>query len=220
MRQDAMKTLAGHAEVHLREMIHAGEIGPGERVRPEEVARRLGISVIPVREALRTLASRGLVEATARRGFRVRAADAEDFRETYALRLMLDPHAARRAVPRLDAAALARIDDSLYALEKTISTDDMASYYRTHRAFHFAIYEHCGSRWLLQFIDMLWENSHRYQRLSLPSRGTRAERMAEHRVIAEACRSGDAEAASRLVYEHLDNTRRVLTGHFAGGDAG
>lgn len=213
-RRENMKTLAGHAEAVLREMIHAGEIGPGERVLPEDVARRLGMSAIPVREALRSLSSRGLVEATARRGFRVRSADADDFRETYALRLLLDPYAVELAVPRLDDAALLEMDDRLGALEKTIATNDMTSYYRNHRAFHFAIYDQCGSRWLLEFIDMLWENSHRYQRLSLPTRGSERKRIAEHRAIAKACRARDAAAARRLVHDHLDHTRRVVTRRF------
>ena len=190
-------TLVGHAEAVLREMVFSGELAPGTRIYPEEAAKQLGMSSIPVREALRGLAARGLVDASARRGFRVRPADSADFAETYDLRLILDPYAVRLAVPKLNRPALDRIHASLVTLEKTITSGDLHSYYVDHRAFHFSIYEHCGSRWLVEIIGMLWENSQRYQRLSTGPRGTAEERVAEHRAIAEACADGDPEQGRR-----------------------
>jgi DNA-binding GntR family transcriptional regulator len=209
-------TLAGHAEQVLREMIFSGELMPGARISSDEAAEKLGMSPIPVREALRSLAARGLVEAIARRGFRVRPADRADFAETYQLRMLLDPFAVRLAVPRMDAVAIAAMDEALTALERTMREGDTESYDTDHRAFHFAIYDHCGSRWLLDIQAMLWENSQRYQRLSARFRGTPDERVAEHRAIAEACRRGDAEETARHVHRHLDRTREVV---FAALDA-
>jgi GntR family carbon starvation induced transcriptional regulator len=203
-------TLAAHAEQVLREMIFSGELQPGARISPEDAADKLGMSPIPVREALRSLASRGLVDSVARRGFRVRGADRADFAETYDLRLLLDPHAARLAVPRMDDTALAEMDAAFADLERTTLTNDVNSYDDDHREFHFSIYRHCGSRWLQEIMAMLWENSQRYQRLSTGLRGTPEERVAEHRAIADACRAGDSELAGRLVYDHLDHTRVVV----------
>ena len=203
-------TLVEHAEAVLAEMIFSGELQPGTRIYPDEFARKLGMSSIPVREALRGLAARGLVEAMARRGFLVRAADAADFAETYELRLILDPHAARRSVPRLGSAALREINESLARLEQTIVASDDLSYHRDHREFHFAIYKHCGSRWLLELMGMLWENSLRYQRLSTGPRGTPEERVAEHRALAQACETGDADLAARLTEQHLERTRALV----------
>ncbi|MQA81604.1 MAG: FCD domain-containing protein [Streptosporangiales bacterium] len=209
-------TLAGRAEQVLREMIFAGELAPGVRVSADDAAEKLGMSPIPVREALRSLASRGLVDAIPQRGFRVRPADRDDFAETYQLRTLLDPFATRLAVPRMDATAIAAMDQALAALEHTMLTDDVASYDRDHHAFHFSIYDHGGSRWLLHVQGILWENSQRYQRLSAGIRGSAEQRVAEHRAIADACRVGDADAAATLVYEHLDRTRVVV---FAALDA-
>jgi GntR family transcriptional regulator, carbon starvation induced regulator len=205
-----VRTLAGHAEQVLREMIFSGDLAPGVRISAEEVAENLGMSPIPVREALRSLASRGLVEAIAHRGFQVRPADRADFAETYQLRMLLDPFAAKLAVPRMNAEAITELDRALDRFERTIRTEDHASYDADHRAFHFAIYNHCGSRWLLDFEEMLWENSQRYQRISTVIRGTPEDRVAEHRAIAQACRSGDAEAAMRLIHQHLERTRTVV----------
>ena len=203
-------TLVGYAEELLREMIFSGELPPGTRIYPDEAAAKLGMSSIPVREALRSLAARGLVDASARRGFKVRAADSADLAETYELRLILDPHAVRLAVPKLDRAALDKITSALAAYERTVTSGDMHNLYADHRALHFAIYEHCGSRWLLEIISMLWENSQRYQRLSTGPRDTAEERVAEHRAIAEACEHGDAERAAQLMREHLERTRAVV----------
>lgn len=143
---------------------------------------------MPVREASRSLASRGLVESVARRGFRVRPADRADFVETYQLRMLLDPFATTVAVPRLDAAALAEVDRVTDRFERTVPTGHLATYGADHRAFHFAMYDHAGSRWLREVQAMLWENSQRYQRLSAGLRGTPEDRVAEHRAIATACR--------------------------------
>ncbi|GAA2089230.1 GntR family transcriptional regulator [Pseudolysinimonas kribbensis] len=211
-RQDASKilTLAGHAESVLREMIFSGELQPGVRIYADETAEKLGMSAIPVREALRTLASRGLVEAIPQRGFRVRPADRDDFAETYDLRLMLDPHAALLAVPLMDEASLAAMDRAFEALADTIRSGDTESYDHDHRAFHFSIYNQCGSRWLLDIQAMLWENSQRYQRLSTGIRGSAEQRIEEHRAIADACRLGDAEAVAALVRRHLEHTREVV----------
>jgi DNA-binding GntR family transcriptional regulator len=205
-----VRTLAGHAEQVLREMIFSGDLAPGVRISAEEVAENLGMSPIPVREALRSLASRGLVEAIAHRGFQVRPADREDFAETYQLRMLLDPFAAKLAVPRMDADAIAALDRAMDTFERTIRGEDRASYDADHRAFHFAIYRHCGSRWLLDFQQMLWENSQRYQRISTEVRGGPEDRVAEHRAIAQACRDGDADEAMRLIHQHLECTQTVV----------
>ncbi|HZU15259.1 MAG TPA: GntR family transcriptional regulator [Candidatus Dormibacteraeota bacterium] len=205
-----LPTLVEHAARAFREMIFSGELKPGERIYPDSAAERLGMSSIPVREALRSLASAGLVEAAPRRGFRVRPADREDLLETYELRMLLDPYAASLAVPRMDGVAVAHMNQALQQLEQTLRSGDMQVYDRDHRAFHFSIYEHCGSTWLLRFMGMLWENSQRYQRMSAAFRGTTADRVAEHRAIAEACEAGDARETARLVRRHLSRTREIV----------
>jgi GntR family carbon starvation induced transcriptional regulator len=204
--ESTASTLAGRAEAVLREMIFSGELSPGERIHVDEMSGRLKMSPIPVREALRSMSSRGLVDAIPQRGFRVRPADRQDFLETYDLRILLDPHAARRAVPRMDDAALSEMERALDAWTETILRDDSEHYDHDHRAFHFAIYDRSGSRWLLETQSMLWENSLRYQRISSSVRGTPEQRVAEHRQIADACRAGDADEAARLVRAHLQRT--------------
>src|SRR5579884_3120669 len=182
-----LPTLVEHAARAFREMIFSGELKPGERIYPDSAAERLGMSSIPVRPA-----------------------DRQDLLETYELRLLLDPYAASLAVPRMDEVAVAHMNQALQQLEQTLRSGDMQVYDRDHRAFHFSIYEHCGSTWLLRFMGMLWENSQRYQRMSAAFRGTTADRVAEHRAIAEACQAGDARETVRLVRRHLSRTREIV----------
>jgi DNA-binding GntR family transcriptional regulator len=96
--------LVALAAESLRDDVLAGVFAPGDRILLDAVASELGMSNIPVREALRTLATEGLVEAVPNRGYVVVAATAEDLEDTYRLRTMLEPLAVRVAVPRLTDA--------------------------------------------------------------------------------------------------------------------
>jgi DNA-binding GntR family transcriptional regulator len=203
-------TLAEHAEAMLRERIFSGALAPGLKIHLDEEAERLGMSPTPLREALRSLASKGLVETVSRRGYRVSSANRKDLDDTYRLRLVLDPMAARLAVPRLNPAAVAEINSAMAHLDRAIREGELATYYSRHRGFHFSIYGQCGSRRLLQFIDVLWENSRRYQRLSAGPRGSAEQRVQEHRAIARACEIGDADRAARLMFDHLQRTWTVV----------
>lgn len=207
-----VSTLVEHAVAVLRDAVISGEIPPRSRILIEETAARLGMSAIPVREALRTLASQGLVVPLPRRGYRVADLSAEDVDDTYRLRVILDPMAVRLAVPQLDPEALSDLDSAFDALVKAYRSKDPALTRQCHRAFHWAIYRHCGSQWLLRCLEILWENSERYQQASIPKRGTVEQRAAEHREILHGCHAGDAELAAESMRHHLDKTRDTLRG--------
>lgn len=190
----------------LRERILSGALPPGSRIRLEAEADRLGMSLIPLREALRSLASQGLVDALSRRGYRVSSVSKKDLDDTYQMRLVLDALAVRLAVPRFTAEASREVDVALADLSAAIRSEDTSDYRVAHRRFHFSIFEQCDSRWLLRFIEVLWENSRRYQQLSAGPRGTPEQRIQEHQAIARACQSGDAQRAEELTLRHLKRT--------------
>lgn len=214
--QPARATVVELATHALRAEIVGGTLRPGARVHLNNTAARLGVSPVPVREALRSLASEGLVVALPQRGYRVSPATDEDLDDTYRLRCILDPLAVEMAVPRLDSDRFADIDDAFDGLVAAYATDDWAAHALHHRRFHFGIYDACGSPWLLRSLNMLWDNSSRYQRLSTLRRGTLTQRTEEHRRIRSACRSGEADLASGLVREHLELTKRSVHDLFGG----
>jgi DNA-binding GntR family transcriptional regulator len=201
--RDTLVDLAARA---LRDELQSGRLQAGSRIHLGETAARLGMSPIPVREALRTLATEGLVVSLPHRGYRVPEANLADLEDTYRLRLILDPLAVELAVPNLTPEHVARAEAALARLEAALKAGEWAEIRAANRDFHLAFYEASGSPWLLKLISMLWESSERYQRLSAPYRGTTAQRKAEHVAILEACRSGKARRAAELMHEHLNRT--------------
>lgn len=210
-------SLVDFAAERVRDSILVGDLAPGERVLLEDIAAELGMSSIPVREALRMIATEGLMIPVARRGYTVAPIQVKDLEETYELRLLLEPLAVRLAVPRLTSADLRALGQELELLGEAFRTKDWPSHRIHHRAFHFGIYERCDSKWLLRLTDMLWANSERYQFMTTRIRGQLSARLAEHRRILVACRKGDAELAAEVMREHLrlagESVREFLVEH-------
>ncbi|HEX4215171.1 MAG TPA: GntR family transcriptional regulator [Candidatus Dormibacteraeota bacterium] len=206
----ARRTLVDRAVALLREEILAGDAAPGSRVRIEEAAARLQMSQIPIREALRCLSSEGLVLALPQRGFRVAPLALDDFEDLFRLRRTLDLHAVERAVPRLSAADLTRMDEELARLGEAQRHRDWRAQRHHHQAFHFAIFEAGASPRLLAMLRMLWDQSERYLRLGEIHRRHPERVGAEHLVLLEACRRGDVDAVLAATAEHLELTRRTV----------
>jgi len=204
------RTLVERARDVLRDDILSGKLRPGERVHLNDAATRLGVSPGPVREALRALASEGLVVPLSQRGYRVTEVSIEDLNDTYRLRQILDPLAVSLAVPHLTRPQIDEISDAFEKLASAFENNDWAGISHHHRRFHFGIYNACGSPWLIRILAMLWDNSARYQRISAYGRGSHEERKDEHRQILLACSAGDAERASLLMRDHLARTERAV----------
>lgn len=200
----------------LREEILDGDLHPGDRIHITETAARFELSPIPLREGLRMLVSEGLVVPQPQRGYRVTAATVEDIDDTYRLRLLLDPMAVRLAVTNFDDESRTHLQGCFDRMVTSYRKGDWPSHRVPHREFHFAIYSQCDSPWLLRCISMLWENSDRYQRLSTDLRGTRDQRLAEHRGIMEAVLAGDPEEAGQRMESHLRVTHGTVRALLAG----
>lgn len=208
-------SLVEFAADRVRQSILLGDLPPGERVLLDDLAADLGISAIPVREALRIVATEGLVVPVARRGYTVAPVRVKDLEETYRLRLLLEPLAVSLAVPRLTAEDLRQLDEELELLAGAFRESDWPSHRIHHRAFHFGIYAKCDSTWLMRFIEMLWTNSERYQLMTTRMRGELTERLSEHRRIMKACKSGDAAAAAEQMHDHLSRAAASLAAFIA-----
>ena len=202
------ESLVDEAADLLREQILAGELAPGARVHLADASERLDISVVPIREALRSLASEGLVVSLPQRGYRVTELNRDDFEDMYRLRLVLDPMAVSLAVPNFTDDDRRDIQTSFDALRNAYVNNDRQRHRVEHRRFHFAIYEPSGAAWLLRFINTVWNSSVRYQRLSASGgrRGPIEDRIEEHRRILDACLAGDAPRAADEMRDHLQRT--------------
>jgi len=202
---DGARTLADVALAELREAIVSGEIPPGTPIRLQEYVDRLRMSTVPIREALRFLEQKGLIERTPHRGVYVSAMSARDLDDTYRIRLDLESRAVRLAAESMTEADGKRILGLVEDYAKaSLAGDSVAR--DIHGDIHMSLYELSGSKWLLLLLPMLWDNSERYRRLSLPLRGTPEQRIEEHRQIVEACAAGDPDRAEGLLRSHLSNS--------------
>jgi DNA-binding GntR family transcriptional regulator len=204
------RTLVDMAVRDLRESILSGERRPGSPLVLIEVADQLGMSVMPIREAIRRLQAEGLVEQIPHRGARVSGISVSDLEDLYSVRIPLEAQATRQAALRFTEADYERLSGVLDEYLAAHRRGDDARGREMHAAFHLGLYEVSGSRWLLRTIGPLWEAAERYQRLSSRLRGTLEERHAEHRQILEHCRNRDAEAAGAALEEHLRRTMNTV----------
>lgn len=213
------RTLAERAFAALHEAIVTGRLAPGERLPIEDLAGALQMSPMPVREALRRLHAAGLVENVPHRGARVTELSIDDLREVYEARLELEPLAVRHAAERFAEQDAKRAGDALQRHVRAYRRGDVNETFTAHTAFHFALYEASGSRWLLRLITPLWESSQRY-RLALPPRHRRIleERRGEHEAILRACIERDPDAASRELRNHLVTTANRVSSRMGGSD--
>jgi DNA-binding GntR family transcriptional regulator len=205
-------TTQEHAVEWLRRAIVAGELRPGQRVAQEDVAERIGVSVAPVREALRVLEQEGQVTYRPRRGYFVTELRISDLEEIYALRAMLESHAARHALPAIDEDALDRIVVASMECAEAALAGDVAGELTANRRFHFAILEAAGQPQALRLIRLLWESTEAYRALYYNSRDERAAAVDAHERIIEAIRNRDAERLVAELDAHRERALDVLRG--------
>jgi DNA-binding GntR family transcriptional regulator len=172
----------------------------------------------PVREAIRRLETIGLVEVVANRGARVRGVSIEDLRDTYVVRLHLETFAIRQAAERFTEEEWTDANQHLIDHDRLEFASQFEMTRAAHSAFHFTLYKASGSSWLPRSIQPLWENSERYRIRSLPRRGTRAERRAEHERILDACRRREPEEAASELERHLRRTANLVAGELGAPD--
>jgi len=202
---DGARTLADVALAELKEAIVSGEIPPGTPIRLQEYVDRLQMSSVPIREALRFLEQKGLIERSPHRGVFVSPMSAQDLDDTYQIRLELESKALRMASEAMTDDDSARITELVERYAKASLAGDSGAR-DLHGDINMSLYELSGSKWLLLLLPMLWDNSERYRRLALPLRGTPEQRIEEHRQIVEAVAAGDPDRAETLLRTHLSNS--------------
>lgn len=188
----------------LRRLIVAGELRPGRRVDQEDLAERIGISVAPVREALRALEQEGQVTYVPRRGYFVTELRVEDLREIYQLRQVLEARAARAALPTLDDEALDRVRR---AAADCVDASDVAAQLAANRRFHFTLLDSPAQPHTMRVIRTLWDATEAYRALYYSSPDERRRSVDAHDRILEAIAARDAD---RLVGELDAHRARAL----------
>ena len=204
---------ASDAAVQLiRSAIVDGRLQPGERLREEELARELGISRTPVREALLILQTEGLVDAAPNRGAVVRSHDAGDLEDLYQLRALLEGYAARRAAANVSEAAIAELRASCERFEALID-GDVQELVKENLYFHSVILDAARSRRVAELIRKVIELPLVYRSYIWYSVDQRRISAHYHRQITKALEARDGERAELVMKEHVFEARDVLVGH-------
>jgi DNA-binding GntR family transcriptional regulator len=206
------ETTPQHALEGLRRAIIAGELRPGERILQEEFAGTLGVSVAPVREALRVLEQEGQVTYFPRRGYFVTELHIEDLEEIYALRQVLEERAARHALPLLDDDALHRIDLAARDCAAAAEAGDVAADLAANRRFHLALLEAPDRPHEIRVIRTLWDSTEAYRALYYNSADERQRSVDAHKRIVQALRSRDADGLVGALNTHRERALAVLRG--------
>lgn len=193
----------------LREAIIDGEYPPGSPLRHSELTDAFGVSLIPIREAIRKLEVERLVDSVPNKGARVAPISLEDVQDVYATRVVLESEALRRAWPRLDREALEEVRGLRAAMVERVRRDDR-QFYDLHRQVHFGLYERSGSPWLVHMIEILWSHTERYRRIAARLRTFVDEGADLHGVVLDAIEGGDLEAATEALRRDLERTADLI----------
>jgi DNA-binding GntR family transcriptional regulator len=198
----------------IRAEILAGILAPGQPLRQEDLASRFGVSRLPVRDALVRLEAQGLVEVFPNRGAFVVALSADEVREIYHLRVLLEGDMLELSVPRMTPDDWRRIDAAHAA---AVRSADGPAWVDGDWEFHRALYLPAERPRQLAMIETLRGTVARYWSAysALPART--AEWLADHDAILQACRARASVAARRRLEDHLRRASELV---LAGIDAG
>jgi len=197
----------------IRQAILDGRIDPGSRLKEEELARELGISRTPVREALLMLQAEGLIETTPNRGAVVRTHDAADLIDLYQLRALLEGYAARLAAARVSEDEIALLRESCDRFDR-VAGDDVRQLVEENLWFHSANHAAAGSPRLSDMVRRVIELPLVYRSYVWYSPDQKRISAHYHRQITNALSVRDAERAELVMREHIFEAQDLLVANF------
>jgi DNA-binding GntR family transcriptional regulator len=189
----------------------AGELAPGAPVRQEAVAERLGVSRVPVREALKVLEGEGHVVYLPHRGYVVAELSVEDLTEVYRLRELLEAEAIRVAVPRLDEPTVAAVEEAAQAVDAAGRRGDLAAMTAHNRELHFLVFDAAGMPRLSRLLRQLWDATDVYRSVYFAGKANRARVLHDHADLVDALRARDVRRAVAVQKSHRDHSVVAVT---------
>jgi DNA-binding GntR family transcriptional regulator len=203
-------TVQTAATNQIRRWILDGKLAPGERLHQDQLAEALNVSRMPVREAIRQLASEGLVTVVAHRGAFVTSLDPEAIRELYRVRSALECLAIRFAVPQIEDATLVEVEQLLEQMCSAESGSNEEATIELDRRFHDELMDPAGMAYLQGLIKQSRQKSEAFRRAHTYIPGRSHISNQEHAQILAAVSARDAALAERLIDEHLTNAANHL----------
>lgn len=203
----------------LQAAIISGELAPGTPLRHQELSDAYGMSLIPIREAIRKLEMERLVDSIPNRGARVAPISIEDLQDAYATRMAIEGEALRKAVDNIGPAQLAQMRSWREAMVSNVKKRD-ESFYELHRRLHFEMYQLSDSAWLVHTIEILWRHTERYRHLAARMKPFVEVGDDLHGHVLDAIEAGDTEAAVAALHRDLRRTADLVADAYSSGTAG
>jgi len=206
----APRALYEEVAERLRQQIFNRELEPGSWIDELKLATTWGISRTPLREALKVLATEGLVTMKVRRGAYVTEPSTDDVQQVYHLLALLESDAAGVVAANANSKAIEELQALHDQLERCVRQRE--AFFATNEAFHLKLLELAGNRWRTQIVGDLRKVMKLNRHHSLFRKGRLSQSLAEHRVIMQALRDGHATAATLAMRQHFESSLIATSG--------
>lgn len=197
----------------LRDAILNGQLKPGQKLVERELCSALDISRTLLREVLPQLQAEGLVKSVAHRGPSVASIQADDIREIYQVRRVLEALAVREFTRNASDQQVKNLRAQLSALKKPQAAGNLRSLLLAKAGFYSVLFDGCGNRVVTQILKQLNNRMVLYKRLSLSVKGRLKEVIKELDALVSAIEARDPERASALCDVHIDNSEKNVLRH-------
>lgn len=212
---DGATQLTLEAADQIRDLIIRRILLPGEKIRQVELAKRVGVSRSPLREALRTLESEGIVSYEVNRGYVVSRLDRDDLEQIYRMRALLEQELLSTIV-RPDGRTVRAIAKHNDEMVRAIEAGNVSAMLEANRNFHFAIFELSPLDLFFREVRRLWQLSEGYRATYLWLPETRARIVSEHDAMVTVLREFDPDKLVELSAQHRTASEDVVVGLLAG----
>ena len=193
----------------LRYRLITGRIAPGVGISTRGLAQQLGVSQMPVRDALSRLAAEGAVEIRSKRKIMVPIMTGDRFQQIMRCRLLLEPAAAADALPHIDATRLHAIRKADRQTEEALQNGDVNLYMESNYRFHSLIYRAHHADMLNRMIEMLWMQFGPFMRVVYGRLGT-ANLVDQHMIATQAIAERDVDALRRAIVDDIGDGMRLI----------
>ncbi|RFU71209.1 GntR family transcriptional regulator [Peribacillus saganii] len=196
-------TLSDQVKNHIYNAIIRGELKPGEMIVESLVAEKLGISRAPVREAMRMLEAKGLVNIAPRKGIFVSQLSVKELKEMYEVRLNLEMLALKNSYLHSPDKTVSELEESLEKQQLLIDNRDFQAYMNENIRFHDIFITNSGNSYLISTLQNIEELTLRYRASSMNLSGRLEKSLNDHLAICNFFKSGTIEKALKTLENHI-----------------
>lgn len=198
----------------LRRKILQAKIKPGEKIVVSDLSKKIGVSEIPIREAVKKLESEGFLSVIPHVGIRVSKIDPDEIIEFYLIRTELESLAAKLATPHINQEDLEYLVQKNREMELVLKQNDCEALNSLNKEFHLKIYQAASRPHLYKIIVGLWEKINWIRSVFFLTPQIALDSLKEHNEIIEALKKGDADLVAKLIRQQKQNSLKAIADRF------